>query len=332
MGRGLADMSMRSTGAVLADRGTSAEWPTAGDNIGSHAVRVSRTRVLENGIGLVETLRVDGPPAAAPRSESFSADYQVCLPFHGAFIWHVGSDDVVADPNRVLFVAGGEGFRLSQPIPGGYGELIVTLQPPLLSEMLGVPERRLADHSLFRGRSRPAEPNLQRLGLEGLHRRARPAGGPMPHEEWLVAFLRASLVVPAPAPAISPSTARLIARAKTYLAAHLSTQVRLTEVARAAGTTPAYLTTLFRRVEGRPLHQYLVQLRLARALVELPHTTDLIALACALGFSSHSHFSAAFRRAFGCTPSSYRETRRRDRAPVIAAGRRRVEPAASALQ
>lgn len=323
---------MRSTGAALADRGPLAEWPPSPDDIRDEVVRVSRTRLVENGLGLVESLRVGGPPAPAPRSESFSADFQVCLPFHGAFVWHVGNDDVVADPNRVLFVAGGEGFRLSQPIPGGYAELIVTLQPALLSEMLGVPERRLADHPLFRGRSRPAEPSLQRLGLECLHRRVPPVAGPLAHEEWLVAFLRASLVVPPPAPAISPSTKRLIARAKTYLAAHLSTQVRLTEVARAAGTTPAYLTTLFRRVEGRPLHQYLVQLRLARALVELPHTTDLIALACALGFSSHSHFSAAFRRAFGCTPSSYREARRLDRAPVIAAGRRRGEPAETAVQ
>jgi AraC-like DNA-binding protein len=49
-------------------------------------------------------------------------------------------------------------------------------------------------------------------------------------------------------------------------------------------------------------HQYLKQLRLARALVELPHAGDLTALSFDLGFSSHSHFSYAFRRAFGCHP------------------------------
>jgi AraC-like DNA-binding protein len=232
----------------------------------------------------------------------------------------------------VLFVAGGEGYRVSQPVPGGYGELIVTIQPALLSEMLDVPERRLADHPLFRARSRPAEVSLQRLGLECLHRRGASNAAPLAHEEWLVAFLRASLVAPAVSPALSPSTARLIGRAKTYLAAHVSSPVRLTDVAGAVGTTPAYLTTLFRRVEGRPLHQYLVQLRLARALVELPHTDDLIALACALGFSSHSHFSASFRRAFGCTPSSYRALRRCDRASAVAAGQRRGTSAGSVVQ
>jgi AraC-like DNA-binding protein len=54
-----------------------------------------------------------------------------------------------------------------------------------------------------------------------------------------------------------------------------------------------------------------MQLRLSRALVELPHANDLTALALDLGFSSHSHFTAAFRRMFQCTPSEFRESTRR---------------------
>jgi AraC-like DNA-binding protein len=46
-------------------------------------------------------------------------------------------------------------------------------------------------------------------------------------------------------------------------------------------------------------------LGLARALAELPHADDLTALALDLGFSSHSHFSAVFRRTFGLTPSRF---------------------------
>jgi AraC-like DNA-binding protein len=59
---------------------------------------------------------------------------------------------------------------------------------------------------------------------------------------------------------------------------------------RAVGVSPAYLTDLFRRVEGVPLHGYLTQLRLARALVELPNAADLTTLALALGFSSPQSF------------------------------------------
>jgi hypothetical protein len=125
---------------------------------------------MENSIGLVESLRVTGPATPRPRAESYSPDFQVCLPYHGAFVWHVGHDDVVADANRVLFVAGGEEYRVSHPVQGGYAELIITVRPTLLTEMLGVPERQLAGHPLFRQRSRPAEMRLQRLGIECLHR------------------------------------------------------------------------------------------------------------------------------------------------------------------
>jgi AraC family transcriptional regulator len=267
---------------------------------------VVRTCLLENDIGRAESLRVYGPPSPRPRGESYSPDFQVCLPYHGAFVWHVGRDDVVADPNRVLFVAGGEGFRLSQPVPGGYAELIVTIEPCLLAEMVGVPERHLSRHVLFRQRSRPADVRLQRLGAVCLHRSSRGGWADLAKEEWLIDFLRASFAAPPPALDVSPSTTRLLRRAKEYLTANLSAPVRLAHVARAAGTSPTYLTTLFARLEGVPLHRYLVQLRLARALVELPHTSDLTGLACALGFSNHSHFTTAFRRAFGCTPSSFR--------------------------
>jgi AraC family transcriptional regulator len=280
---------------------------------------------METAFGLVENLRVAGPRASGVRGESYSRHYQVCLPYHGAFVWHVGRDDVVADPNRVLFVRGDEEFGVSRPVHGGYGELIVTARPDLLADLLHVPERRLADHILFRRRSAPASVALQRSGIEFLH--AAGGGerdGGLEAEEWLVGFVRASL---APAGAlnatdasdaigamdaadVSPSTLRLVGRAKTYLAANLSEPMRLERIARAAGTTAAYLTSVFRRVEGRPLHKYLVQLRLARALVELPKATDLTALACELGFSSHSHFTAVFRRTFGCTPSVFRDSMR----------------------
>ena len=105
---------------------------------------------------------------------------------------------------------------------------------------------------------------------------------------------------------VSPATRRLVGRAKEYLQAHLTGDVHLTKVASAVDASPAYLTHAFRRVEGVPLHAYLVQLRLARALVELPHAENLTDLALTLGFSSHSHFTSAFRAAFGCTPSAFR--------------------------
>lgn len=275
-----------------------------------------RTLVMENEVGLVESLRVAGPRSPRPRAESYSPHFQVCLPYHGAFVWHVGQDDVVADPNQVLFVAGGEGFRLSQPVHGGYAELIATVQPSLLAEILGVSERQVSTTALFRQRSRPAARRLQRLGAECLHLYPRGGVDGLAGEEWLIDFLRTALAASVSGDQVSPSTARLLGRAKEYLSANLSAPVQLTHVARAVGTSPAYLTSVFSRLEGVPLHRYLVRLRLARALVDVPRTSDLTGLACDLGFSHHSHFTAAFRRAFGCTPSRFRESLRRDQLDV----------------
>jgi AraC-like DNA-binding protein len=114
----------------------------------------------------------------------------------------------------------------------------------------------------------------------------------------------------------SPSTIRLVARAKMYLADHVLSPVRLQHVAAAAGSSPAYLTTQCREIEGQPLHKYLLQRRLVRAIAELPHAADITPLAADLGVANHSRFTAAFRRAFGGTPSSFRGATRpaRDRA------------------
>lgn len=274
---------------------------------------VVRTRLMQNSLGLVESLCVGGPRTRIPRHESFSGDFQVCLPYQGAFVWHVGRDDVGADPNRVLFVAGGEGYRISQPIDDGYAELIVTVPPALLADMLGIDERQLPMHPLFRLRSRGADAALQRLGAEGLHGLPIEDGYGLAVDDWLVRFLQAALAVsPDHAPA-SPSTMRLIARAREHMATHLAAPLRLPDIARAVGASPAYLTDVFKRIEGVPLHRYLVHLRLSRALVELPHANDLTRLAGDLGFSNHSHFTAAFRRAYGCTPSRFRASMRRDR-------------------
>jgi AraC-like DNA-binding protein len=99
---------------------------------------------------------------------------------------------------------------------------------------------------------------------------------------------------------------RLVDRVKQALAADLSRRWTLAEVAAEVGGSPVYLTQVFQRVEGVPLYRYQLGLRLARALDLLQRYDDLSALAQELGFSSHSHFSAAFRRAYGRSPSAFR--------------------------
>ena len=272
----------------------------------------SRKRLLDLSVGLVEDLRTQGSsPEKGP--EAFSSDFKLCFPYRGLFVWHVGSDDVVGDANQVLFVTGGEAFRMSGPLGGSYGELVITPDPDVLSEIAHVNGQPLSRHVLFTRRAWPATPRLQSLRTRFLHWATSPSRkDSLEAQEHVLALLRSALQQDGRRETSNAATTvRLIRRAKEFLEAQMSNRVLLIDVARAAGTSPAYLTDLFTRVEGLSLHQYLTQLRLARALVELPHAADLTALALDLGFSSHSHFSFAFRRAFGCTPSEFRNTTRR---------------------
>ncbi|MGH8204120.1 MAG: helix-turn-helix transcriptional regulator, partial [Steroidobacteraceae bacterium] len=289
----------------------------------NEARRPVRARVMLSSIALVENLR-DGTDRATKPSAGYSPEFQVCLPYCGLFIWHVGQDDVVGDANQVLYVSGGESFSLSNPIPGGFGELIITPDAGLLAE-LACARESLGTHPLFRRRSRRLDAGAQELRTRFLHLATRGELDGLSADECVVALLRAALK----ADAVNGSrpgraTRRLIRRTKEFLEAHMTACISLADVARHAGASPAYLTDVFRRIEGAPLHRYLVQLRLARALVELPAATDLTTLALALGFSSHSHFTAAFRRAFGCTPSqcrkSLREPENRDGTRFLAKG------------
>ncbi len=98
----------------------------------------------------------------------------------------------------------------------------------------------------------------------------------------------------------------LVERARHALADGLE-PVSMASIAQQVGASPFRLCRVFRRRTGTTLHAYREQLRLRAALEALAAPrVDLSALALRLGYSSHSHFTANFRRAFGVTPSAVR--------------------------
>ena len=103
----------------------------------------------------------------------------------------------------------------------------------------------------------------------------------------------------------------LVASAKRYISSRPGERIRLVEVGRALGVSSAYITEVFRSVEGVPLYRYVRRKRLESAVRLLPgYASDLSVLALELGFSSHSHFTTAFAQAFGCTPAFFRQRAR----------------------
>jgi AraC-like DNA-binding protein len=276
-----------------------------------------RTRLLEGAVTLAEDVRTRWP-SDGTGVDGFSAEFQVVFPYRGVLVWHVGGDEVVGDANQVLFVSGGEDYRLSDPLSGGFAELIVTPEPDVLARLADATGADLRTHPLFHRRSRRVDAHVQSLRTRFLSWASGVSEiDDLGAEELILALLRLALGDDRRCDRPSASSGRLIRRTKELLEAELANRIRLDQVGRAVGASPEYLTDLFRRVEGVPLHQYVIQLRLARALVELPHADDLSALALDVGFSSHSHFSAAFRRAFGCTPSEFRLATRNRQRPAL---------------
>jgi AraC-like DNA-binding protein len=111
-------------------------------------------------------------------------------------------------------------------------------------------------------------------------------------------------------------TARLIEDARKLLATAFDRPLPLSVVARHLSCSPFHLCRVFRQGTGLTLHRYREQIRLRRALHLMEEGTDFTNVALDLGYSSHSHFTAAFRRTFGIPPRRVRALLRAGIAPV----------------
>src|SRR3989304_815484 len=94
---------------------------------------------------------------------------------------------------------------------------------------------------------------------------------------------------------------------RTYLEEHLTQDLDMTAVARAAALSPFYLTRIFKQRFGVPPYRYLIGLRITYAS-ELLRTPSLsVTQIChRSGFNSLSHFITTVRRHMGMSPSQYR--------------------------
>jgi AraC-like DNA-binding protein len=112
---------------------------------------------------------------------------------------------------------------------------------------------------------------------------------------------------PSKAPAAGDARhAELVEDARAALSERLDEPLPLATLARRLGRSAFHLCRVFRARTGSTLHAYRQQLRLRAALAWLEDGADVTRVALDAGFSSHSHFTAAFRLAFGTTPSRFR--------------------------
>src|SRR5262249_11166892 len=126
-------------------------------------------------------------------------------------------------------------------------------------------------------------------------------------EEEALALLHEALVVARDDAGEAAAAARRLAERAKALLVPEGPPLSLPSLARRPAVSPAYFTGAFRGAEGLPWVRFHRRRRSRRALAGLPRCRDLTALALQLGFSSHSHFSTAFRATMGMTPSAYRK-------------------------
>jgi AraC-like DNA-binding protein len=204
----------------------------------------------------------------------------------------------------VVFFDPSEPYMVDHPIPGGDRCTSLAFAPEVLREAQrarrGQPERYF-EKSTLAGSSE----------LHLLHRElllAASLGDGVMVEETALTLLRLCTEgegIPHLKGAAFQRAAALAADAQVLIAESFSGPVTLEALATQLDVSAFRLCRAFRQATGGSLHQHLLRLRLVTALEKLPAYRDrLTDLALDLGFSSHSHFSHAFRSYYGRTPSA----------------------------
>jgi AraC-like DNA-binding protein len=258
--------------------------------------------------GTVSVRNVDCQGTCRHRSaEECASHTHFVFPYRGVYLRHVGGDQAVADANHVLFFNEGQGYQVSHPVTGGDASLVLSVDETTLREL--APKHLVCESAEFAFNQQHLRIDARAQALVMLLKHSLQNGSIEPLEaEGLSLTLASRTLGPrtSRAPGASYARRRLVDRVKVLLAGDLSRRWTLGEIAAEMKGSPVYLTQVFQQVEGLPLYRYHLRLRLARALDLIAEREDLSGLAQDLGFSSHSHFSAAFKQHYGVTPAEFR--------------------------
>ena len=241
--------------------------------------------------------------------EEFTVSTQLVFPYRGVYVRHVGQNQAVAEANQVLFFNVMEGYRVSHPVSGGDASLTLLIEESQLHEL--APRSLLQDgpRVAFRQPRLRIDARTQALVALLRHSLRAKTAEPLEAETLALTLVQRSLGPRTTrAAGATYGRQRLVDRVKLVLASDLARRWTLADIAAEVRGSPVYLTQVFQQVEGLPLYRYQLQLRLARALDLLGEYENLTSLGLDLGFSSHSHFSAAFRQIYGRSPSEFKQS------------------------
>ena len=273
-------------------------------------------------------------PAEEPEwtTENVIRGTAAVFPTVPVLIQQAGHEAVVADRNVVMFYNEGQPYRRGLLHRRGDDAIWIAMQGALAAELVGEHDPEARDHpeSPFRrshGPS-PAACYLRHRALaEYLMREDAP--DQLRVEEAALGLLRELIDADA---ALHRRGGREVREETTRSRREIAEEVRrllaldpgfawsLDELVERVYVSPSHLCRLFKEQVGLTIHQYLSQLRLREAAsAVLDGERDLTGLALRLGYSTHSHFTDAFGRAFGMPPRRLRQRGEVDRLALAVA-------------
>lgn len=214
----------------------------------------------------------------------------------------------VANPNVVTFYNRGDQFKRAPISVDGDRADWFALRRDVVREVVAVTDPGAADReapfALSHVGSDPRVYLLQRRLHNAVTQPTPP--DPLVVEETTVSLLRRVLRGAGGQAAVDeePRHRELVEAAKALLSAQFMRPLTLVDIADRLDVSVFHLCRVFHRGTRTTLHEYRHQLRLRWSLEQIavrPHA--LVQCALDAGFSSHSHWGAAFRRAFGETPT-----------------------------
>lgn len=218
-------------------------------------------------------------------------------------IRHAGREAFLGGPDRVSFYNAGQEYRRSKASPEGDRSDWYVVAPEALTEIVAGYDKRAGERP-FAFPYGPCD-----LETYALQRRAFLSTDALFIEETILDVLDRVIAASYRAwdttrrPRLSAHR-DLAEHARSIVARRFCDAMSLAEIAREAGSSPYHLCRVFRSQTGMSIHRYREQLRMRAALERV--NEDLTSVALDLGYSSHSHFTLAFRKAFGMPPARWR--------------------------
>jgi AraC-like DNA-binding protein len=247
-------------------------------------------------------------------------------------IQHAGGKPFIAGPNLITLYNEGQVYVRGRVTEEGDRCEFFSVQRRLLIEALAAHDPSIQDHHPERPFQLPYVPSdprtylLQRMVVR--HVEESEHVDPLFVEETVLRVLNRVAASVArfrgaarkPAPRSGAGAEEVVDAVREILSTRFQEDVSLADLGRRTGYSVFHLSRTFRQRAGLTLHAYQNRMRLLTALERVAEPgTALSEVAHDLGYVSHSHFTAAFRQAFGLTPSAFRAKATPDRARALAA-------------